>query len=236
MITLIDMGNSNLKLYSENNNKPIILKNNKSKAIHKDLSKITFGNKVLIVSVVPSCNIFLEKEFDDRQIQYEFININHVSDLKLGHNNYKTSGIDRLVAIYGAMKYGSNFILFNFGTGITIEVIVDDIYKTGFIVPGPNIMIKSLIESADLIEDFEYVENLNLDIITTNDAINCGVTLMYEGMINNILYKMTKKYNKNFQIIIGGTFLENKINQTNWIYNNNLIYEGIKKIKERKIC
>ena len=41
---------------------------------------------------------------------------------------------------------------------------------------------------------------------TTKDALNAGFLLGYEGLINNIIYKIIKKYKENFKIILTGGY------------------------------
>ena len=137
MIILGDIGNTETKICLVKNNKIIkkILAPSKEKKIHilnKHFRKFDFTKlkKILFCSVVPST--FKEvKSFFKKKTQikcFELKELNLRSILKIDVN-YKQVGSDRLANAICVSAKNKNFIILDFGTATTFDVLIGKNYK-----------------------------------------------------------------------------------------------------------
>ena len=66
----------------------------------------------------------------------------------------------------------------------------------------------------------------------TKDALNAGFIWGYEGLINNIIKKITLKWKKNYKIILTGGYanLFKKIIKKKTIVDQNITIKGISRV------
>ena len=92
----------------------------------------------------------------------------------------------------------------DFGTATTFDVVIRDVYWGGIIAPGVNLSLKNLISKAELIPKI----NLNKTNIVigknTKQAVASGFYWGYSGLIEKIIFKISKITKKNFKIILTG--------------------------------
>ena len=64
------------------------------------------------------------------------------------------------------------------------------------------------------------------------DALNAGFIWGYDGLINNIIMKITKNWKKNYKIILTGGYakLFKKIIRRRTIVDQNITIKGISKV------
>jgi len=217
MYILGDIGNSEIKLFLVNSKNRIIkyksfpskemnnrVLNNNFNSLTNNYSKI---EKVLFCSVVPK-SFSLIKKFLHKKIRKKCY---EVKDLKLRSLmnidvNYKQVGSDRLTNAIGLLNHKDNFIILDFGTATTFDVIIKKSYKGGVIAPGIKISLNTLSDKATLIPKINLKKIKNIIGIDTISAVRSGFFWGYAGLIDNIFNLIKKETRKSFKLVITGGF------------------------------
>ena len=223
-----DIGNTNIKICKINRNFKIIntyLFETKNKNLKRDISrklkKISKKNtnkKVLFSSVVPSVYKNISKIFQKNRLKvFEIKKFNLKKVMKFRVKKYSQLGSDRIANAIGAYhKFKTNCIVIDFGTATTFDVIKKNgIYNGGVIAPGIKLSIENLFSSTALLPMFKlskYPKNYGKN---TKEALSSGFFWGYEGLINNIIKKITKKNGINFRIVLTGGY--------SYLFKNRLI-------------
>ena len=217
MIIVGDIGNTETKvcLIDKSNKiiKKIIIKtkdinnNSLSMLLTKfKLSKINI-KKVLFCSVVPKAFNQIKKIF----YQNLKIKIYELKDLDLQKMinikvNYKQIGSDRLANALSVIGEKKNYIILDFGTATTFDVLVKKNYYGGVIAPGVKLSLKTLSDKASLIPNINLKKPKKVIGQNTINAVRSGFFWGYAGLIDNIVNLIKKETKKSFEIIITGGF------------------------------
>ena len=214
MIILGDIGNTETKICLINNNKiikKIIIpsKEKKFDILNKSLRKFKYSKlkKILFCSVVPSTFKELKNYFAKKtKIRcFELKELNLRSILKI-NVNYKQIGSDRLANAISVTSKKKNFIILDFGTATTFDVLIGNSYKGGVISPGIKLSLNSLSDKASLIPKINLKKMSRIIGKDTKSAVRSGFFWGYAGLIDNIINLIKKETKKSFQIIITGGF------------------------------
>tara|TARA_B100001057_G_scaffold479012_1_gene550132 strand:- start:271 stop:1008 length:738 start_codon:yes stop_codon:yes gene_type:complete len=214
MIILGDIGNTETKLCLVKNNKIIkkIIIPSKGKKIHilkKNFRKFQFSKleKILFCSVVPSTFKELKNYFSKKtKIRcFELKELNLRSILKIDVN-YKQVGSDRLANAISISKKNENFIILDFGTATTFDVLIGNNYKGGIISPGIKLSLNTLADKASLIPKINLKKVSKVVGKDTKSAVRSGFFWGYSGLIDNVINLIKKETKKSFKIIITGGF------------------------------
>ena len=217
MIIVGDIGNTETKVCLINKSNKIIKKmiiktkniNNNSLSVlltKFKLSKINI-KKVLFCSVVPKAFNQIKKIF----YQKLKIKIYELKDLDLKKMinikvNYKQIGSDRLANALSVIGEKKNYIILDFGTATTFDVLVKKNYYGGVIAPGVKLSLKSLSDRASLIPNINLKKPKKVIGQNTINAVRSGFFWGYAGLIDNIVNLIKKETKKSFEIIITGGF------------------------------
>jgi len=245
MYILGDIGNSDTKLFLVNSKSRIIkdisfsskkinyrVLNSNFNSLTKDYSKI---EKVLFCSVVPK-SFSLIKKFVYEKIKKKCY---EVKDLKLRslidiNVNYKQVGSDRLTNAIGLLNHKDNFIILDFGTATTFDVIIKKSYKGGVIAPGIKISLNTLSDKATLIPKINLKKIKNIIGIDTISAVRSGFFWGYAGLIDNIFNLIKKETRKSFKLVITGGFsdlIKNSI-KSKVVQDKDITVKGLIKISK----
>ena len=245
MIILGDIGNSVTKLFLVNSKNKILKKislssnlitnsilNRKFKILTKNFKNI---EKIIFCSVVPkSFNFikrFISKKTKVKCYEIKDLNLRSILNIKA---NFKQVGSDRLANAISLMKPKKNFIILDFGTATTFDVLVSNTYRGGVIAPGVSISLNTLIERASLIPKINLKEIKKVIGLDTNSAVRSGFFWGYAGLIDNIINLIKKETRKSYRVVITGGFsglFKNSI-KTKVIENKNITVEGLIKISK----
>ena len=233
MIILGDIGNSETKIFLLNHKEKIIKnvifpsKNINQKTLN---SKLTFLvqdfnkiKKILFCSVVPRSFTLIKKFFLKKtKIKcYEIKNLNLKSLINI-KVNFKQVGSDRITNAISVLDNKNNYIILDFGTATTFDVLIKDTYKGGIIAPGLKISLNTLSDKASLIPKIDLKKIEKVIGIDTISAVRSGFFWGYAGLIDNIVNLIKKETGKSFKLVITGGF-------------SNLFKDSIKtKLKEDK--
>ena len=120
--------------------------------------------------------------------------------------NRKQIGSDRLANAISVSNNLKNYIILDFGTATTFDVVVGNEYRGGVIAPGLNISLNTLINKATLIPSINLKKIKNVIGKNTVNAVRSGFFWGYIGLINNIVALIKKETKKSFKIIITGGY------------------------------
>ena len=245
MHILGDIGNSEIKLYLINSKNKIIKNINfPSKKINNKILNKKFKNliknfksieKILFCSVVPK-SFYLIKKFLSKKIKKKWY---EVKDLKLRSLinvkvNFKQVGSDRLTNAISLLNKKDNFIVLDFGTATTFDVITQKAYIGGVIAPGIKISLNTLSDKATLIPKIDLRQINKVIGVDTISAVRSGFFWGYAGLIDNIVNLIKKETNKSFKLVITGGFsdlFKNSI-KTKLIHNKDITIKGLIKISK----
>ena len=243
MNILGDIGNTETKIFIVSSNNNIIKKFN---FLTKDITEIKLGKllakvrinykevkKILFCSVVPKKFILIKKFL----VKKTKIKCHEVKDLDLKSLikikvNYKQIGSDRITNAISLMNNKDNFIILDFGTATTFDVLIKNTYTGGIIAPGIRVSLNTLSDKATLIPKINLKLIKNVIGKDTISAVRSGFFWGYAGLIDNIINLIKKETRKSFKVIITGGFsklFKNSI-KTKVNHNKNITINGLVKI------
>lgn len=242
MYIIGDIGNSEVKIciFSSKNKqvKKIVLKTSSinSKNLNKSISSIYNFNKnskVLFSSVVPnvykSVKFFFLKKFKIKTIEVKELKLNKFIQIKV---NKKQVGSDRLCNAIALTNKKSNFIIIDFGTATTFDVVIKNQYLGGIIAPGVSLSLNTLISNASLIPNLKLKEIRQVLGKNTVSAVRSGFYWGYLGLVENIINKIYKQTKKKYKIVITGGFssLFSKSLKVDPIIDKDITMKGLQRI------
>ncbi|MBA1340282.1 MAG: type III pantothenate kinase [Pelagibacterales bacterium] len=245
-----DIGNTLTKISLLNKNFNILKSYNietkklyKKKNLEKYLDKIInldLNKKILFSSVVPytfqKIKSYLEKKkFKASEIKQ--LKIKNIIKTKV--DNIKQVGSDRLANAIGAYeKYKTNCLIIDFGTATTFDIVKKPgVYDGGVIAPGINLSIYNLRKSTALLPLLSLKSNAKTYGKNTKDALNAGFLWGYQGLINNIINKITLTSKINYKVILTGGYAVffKKYLSKETVVDENITIKGIIKIYKKFI-
>ena len=162
--------------------------------------------KILFSSVVPNAfqliKKFLIKKNKKLKI-YELKQIDLKKLIKLKVNR-KQVGSDRIANAIGVTNNNKNYIVIDFGTATTFDVIIDKTYLGGYITPGVKLSLENLSNKASLIPKIKLSKISNVIGTNTSEAVKSGFFWGYLGLIDNIIKLIKKQSRKQFKIVLTG--------------------------------
>ena len=215
MYLIGDIGNTEIKICLFDKNcksvKKLILKTNliSNKYLASNLNFLTkYSGKINIIlfsSVVPPIysviRKFLKNKLKKKCIELKQLNLNKLVKIMV---NKKQVGSDRISNAIGIIDKKSNFIILDFGTATTFDVVIKDKYLGGVIAPGVNLSLKTLISKASLIPPVNISKISKIIGTNTSSAVKSGFYWGYTGLIDNVIKLIIKQTNKPFKIILTG--------------------------------
>ena len=215
MYLIGDIGNTDIKicLFDKNSKavKKLILKTNliSNKYLASNLNFLTkYSGKINIIlfsSVVPPIysviRKFLKNKLKQKCIELKQLNLNKLVKIMV---NKKQVGSDRISNAIGIINKKSNYIILDFGTATTFDVVIKDKYLGGVIAPGVNLSLKTLISKASLIPPVNLSKISKIVGTNTSSAVKSGFYWGYAGLIDNVIKLIIKQTNKPFKIILTG--------------------------------
>ena len=240
-----DIGNSETKVFLVSSNNRIIKNinfpsnkinektlNSKFKILVKDFKKI---RKILFCSVVPKSfsliKKFLSKKTKIRCYEVKDLNLKSLINIKI---NYKQVGSDRLTNAISLIDYKNNFIILDFGTATTFDVLINKTYRGGVIAPGIKLSLNTLSDKATLIPKVNLKKIKKVVGVDTISAVRSGFFWGYAGLIDNIVNLIKKETNKSFKLVITGGFsdLFKESIKTKLIKDKEITIKGLIKVSK----
>ncbi len=203
------------------------LKNILNKFFVKNLKK-----EILFSSVVPLAlkNIkTVLKKTNYKILEIKDFNLNQL--IKINIRNVNQLGSDRIVNSIAGKKF-KNCLIIDFGTATTFDIVKNEIYEGGVIAPGIKLSIKNLSHSTALLPKFDLKYKQKRYGKNTKDALNAGFIWGYDGLINNIINKITLNWKMNYKIILTGGYanLFKKVIKRKTSVDQNITIKGISQV------
>ena len=240
MIIVGDIGNSETKICLVDSKNKIIkritlnTKKINSSLLKKSLSNLNLKNKLIVkclfCSVVPKSfneiKNFFNKAYKIKCHELKKLKLNQLIKIKV---NYKQIGSDRLANAISVINNKDNFIILDFGTATTFDVLIKNTYHGGVIAPGVKLSLNTLTKKATLIPNINLKKIKKVIGLNTISAVRAGFFWGYLGLIDNIVNLIKKETKKSFKIIITGGFsnlFKNSIN-AKVILNKDITVKGL---------
>ena len=215
MFVIGDVGNTETKIYLVTSKGTILKKvklntdfitsrylSLKLKGLIKKKKNI---KKILFCSVVPKVFIkikkFIKKEIHLKCIEIKDLNFSKYIKVLV---NKKQIGSDRVVNAISVIDRKINYIVVDFGTATTFDVIKNNKYYGGVIAPGIDLSLKTLSQKASLIPNIKITKTSKIIGRSTISSVNNGFFWGYVGLINNIIKMITKESKTKYKIIFTG--------------------------------
>jgi type III pantothenate kinase len=217
MIIVGDIGNTETKICLVNS-KNIIIKRVTltTKKINYPLFKKSLASlnlkdqvidKCLFCSVVPrsfnEIKSFFNKTYKIKCNELKKLKLDKLIKIKV---NYKQIGSDRLANAISVINNKDNFIILDFGTATTFDVLIKNTYHGGVIAPGVKLSLDTLTDKATQIPKINLKKINKVIGLNTISAVRAGFFWGYEGLIDNIINLIKKETKMSFKIIITGGF------------------------------
>ena len=214
-----DIGNTEVKICLVDNKfkikKKIIIKTNKinqSNLNNKLKFLLKYKNNlenIIFSSVVPKIykklSIFFKSYLNKKILEIKDLNLNRLIDIRV---NKKQVGSDRLANSIAAIDTKNNYIIIDFGTATTFDVLIKNKYLGGIISPGINLSLNTLTSRASLIPKINLRKISNVIGKNTLDAVRSGFFWGYAGLIDNMIKLIKRQTKSTFKIILTGGLAE----------------------------
>ena len=180
-------------------------------SLKKSLSSLNLKkrsiDKCLFCSVVPKSfneiKIFFNKTHNIKCQELKKLKLKKFINIKV---NYKQIGSDRLANAISVINNKDNFIILDFGTATTFDVLIKNSYHGGVIAPGVKLSLDTLTDKASQIPRINLKKTNKIIGLNTISAVRAGFFWGYEGLIDNIVNLIKKETKMSFKIIITGGF------------------------------
>ena len=202
------------------------------KRIINRLSKKKLRNEILFSCVVPLALKEIKKNLKKTNYQVlEIKSLNLKKMIKINIKNFKQLGSDRIVNSIKGKEF-KNCLIIDFGTATTFDIVKNETYEGGVIAPGVKLSIKNLSQSTALLPMFDLKNIQKSYGKNTIDALNAGFIWGYDGLINNIIDKITKNWKMNYKIILTGGYanLFKKIIKRKSIVDQDITIKGASRV------
>ena len=242
MIIVGDIGNTEVKIcffYNGLKKKYLFKTDSLNKKIIRNkfnfLRKKIYLKNAIISSVVPKTFNQIKKIFYNLYkvncVELKKLNLTRLINIKV---NKKEIGSDRLANAISVMSKKKNFIVVDFGTATTFDVIKKNNYLGGVIAPGVTLSLDNLIKKASLIPNIELHKSKSIIGKNTEQAVLSGFFWGYNGLINGIISKIKKKTNQKYKIVFTGglAHLFNKDIKDKVTIDKNLTINGLIKVSK----
>lgn len=216
-------------------NNKIFLSNFFKKIIKKGICK-----KILFSSVVPKTYEKIKRYLKKKNfICYEIKDFRITKIIKTRVKKISQVGSDRLSNAIGSyVFYKKNSLIIDFGTATTFDVVKHPgIYDGGVIAPGINLSIMNLNKSTALLPVFKLKKMIKTYGKNTKQALNAGFLWGYQGLINNIIKKISQKSKTNYKIILTGGYASHfkKYILKKSMIDQNITIKGVMEIYKKLI-
>ena len=170
MILVGDIGNTETKICLINSKKNITKRfkfktnNLNLNLLRKSFKKIKlekiYIKKCLFTSVVPNSfkivKYFFRNSYKIKCLELKSLPLNKLIKIKV---NKKQVGSDRIANAIALSSQKGNYIILDFGTATTFDVLIKDVYYGGVIAPGVSLSLSTLINKASLIPYVDLKKN-----------------------------------------------------------------------------
>ena len=200
--------------------------------ILKKFYKKNLKREILFSCVVPLALKKIKRDLKNKNLKVlEIKSLNLKRLIKINIKNISQLGSDRIVNSIEGKKF-KNCLIIDFGTATTFDIVRNGVYEGGVIAPGVKLSIKNLSQSTALLPYFDLKDNKKIYGKNTKDALNAGFIWGYQGLINNIINKITLNWKMKYKIILTGGYanLFKKFIKKRTSVDQNITINGISRV------
>ena len=204
----------------------------KSLITKKDIEMIIFSS--VVPNVYNKFSNYFRQYFKKKIIEIKSLKLNKLVNINV---NKKQVGSDRLANSISVIDNRNNYIIIDFGTATTFDVVIKNKYLGGIISPGINLSLNTLISKASLIPEINLTKISYVIGKNTNEAVRSGFYWGYAGLIDNMIKLIKRQTKSDFRVVLTGGLADlykNSIN-TKCKIDKDLTIKGIIKITKNLI-
>lgn len=235
---MIDWGNSYLKFIE-------IEDLTESNIINAKLSRITnleelnknlakkYQN-ILISSVrADDENLELKQLIEDKSSNIYFASSKKLTcGISCAYENPASLGVDRWMGIIAAANSSDPVGIISIGTAITIDIVINKKHLGGHILPGRELMFKSLEMTGQVRAKPNETNQIAVKLgQTTNECVNFAIDTAIHSYLKKLICAMEEQNQINSWVVTGGgiEIIEN-LNTVKGIFNLRpmLVFEGMR--------
>ena len=202
------------------------------KKILKNFKKKKLKKEILFSSVVPRALKKIKNDLKNENLKVlEIKSLSLKKLIKINIKNISQLGSDRIVNSIEGKRF-KNCLIIDFGTATTFDIVRNGEYEGGVIAPGVKLSIKNLSQSTALLPFFNLKGNQKTYGKNTKEALNAGFIWGYQGLINNIINKITFNWKMKYKIILTGGYanLFKKFIKKRTSVDQNITINGISRV------
>ena len=202
------------------------------KKILKNLKKKKLKKEILFSSVVPRALKKIKNDLKNENLKVlEIKSLSLKKLIKINIKNISQLGSDRIVNSIEGKRF-KNCLIIDFGTATTFDIVKNGEYEGSVIAPGVKLSIKNLSQSTALLPFFNLKGNQKTYGKNTKEALNAGFIWGYQGLINNIINKITFNWKMKYKIILTGGYanLFKKFIKKRTSVDQNITINGISRV------
>ena len=202
------------------------------KKILKNLKKKKLKKEILFSSVVPRALKKIKNDIKNENFKVlEIKSLSLKKLIKINIKNISQLGSDRIANSIEGKRF-KNCLIIDFGTATTFDIVRNGEYEGGVIAPGVKLSIKNLSQSTALLPFFNLKGNQKTYGKNTKEALNAGFIWGYQGLINNIINKITFNWKMKYKIILTGGYanLFKKFIKKRTSVDQNITINGISRV------
>ncbi len=203
----IDIGNTNATIYKDDIKYSVdTIKNDTM--FDKFCQYIDEDSDVFVVSVVPELSSVIAKIKAKVNSLRELSSDDFSKVMTFLGPDISQMGADRVaIDAFFANTYSSNCIIIDMGTAVTIDVIKDKTYVSGYIYPGIQTSLTALIGNASRLSEIKY-QDLQKDhsCLTSESQINDGLIIGAIGALNNLVNFAQIHFDQPVKVYITGGY------------------------------
>jgi type III pantothenate kinase len=237
----VDIGNSNIKLvtFDENFSQVITLSYSKSSTsdlIFDALSKLSVPDKVICINVAgekvyEQFFLYCTETWNRVPVLIDIDKSYPIQGVKTGYHEPTQLGIDRWMAIIAAWNRVNNKVMvIDAGSALTIDLVNEEgQHLGGYIVPGSYLMAKSLLDNTKILSDIS-TDGFGTDPgHSTAECIANGSGRALISLIMDIFRTINENQQVHYKCIITGGGAKKIIEHLPGImdYQPLLIFEGM---------
>ncbi len=162
--------------------------------------------RAIISSVVPLAHKkmkYILKKLKIKNKELKNYNLKKMVKIKV---SLKQVGADRIANAISISDKKNNYIIIDFGTATTFDVVSKNQYLGGVIAPGVKLSLSTLISNASLIPELKLSKINNVIGKNTKSAVRSGFFWGYLGLIEKILKLIISRTGKKFKIVMTGGY------------------------------
>ena len=198
----------------------------------KNFKKKKLKKEILFSSVVPRALKKIKNDLKNENLKViEIKSLSLKKLIKINIKNISQLGSDRIVNSIEGKRF-KNCLIIDFGTATTFDIVRNGEYEGGVIAPGVKLSIKNLSQSTALLPFFNLKSNQKTYGKNTKEALNAGFIWGYQGLINNIINKITFNWKMKYKIILTGGYanLFKKFIKKKTFVDQNITINGISRV------